>query len=558
MQPAIWWNRVGTGKRGLKDNSYRRGDYYESSHVREKKIISGALALLAVTSLLLSGCGKGSQASKSKAQKESKLVIAQISDAISLDPLINNEGPTNSINYNIYDGLIFQKADMTTEPALAESWEQKDDLTWIFHLRKNVKFHNGDPFTADDVLYSFKEVAACKVTNDWVSFIDTAKKLDDHTIEIKTKAPYAIILTTLSHVMIVDKKYCEKVGPEQRNLKPIGTGPYKVDEWVKEDHIKMTANEDYWRGKPEIKHVVFRPISNDATRVAALMSGEVQLITNVPVHDSEQIKKNPKLKYISTPGTRLIYLTLDVTREKTPTIEGKNPFLNPKVKEALQMAIDKEAIVKNIMNGHATVTNQGGSDKIGGYVADLQTPKYDPEKAKQLMVEAGYPDGFSVVLDAPNNRYPNDFKVAEAVAAQLAKINVKVKLNLMPKSLFFNYIRPGDKTSFLLTGFGFGTGDVGGWYRSMFYTRGKKLGYGGSNRGHYSNLEFDKYQDMADSTSSLKDRIKYLQECTRIATKDVPFIPLYLQENSYGTTSDIEFTPRMTEEICAYNIHFKK
>lgn len=362
--------------------------------MKVKKSILGMLSLFTISTVLLTGCG--GKALKSAAEKNSKIVIAQSSDPLFLNPHGNNEGPTNSVNSNIYDALIFRKADLSVEPGLAESWEQKDDTTWIFHLRKGVKFHNGDPFTADDVIYSFKHCADSKVVSNMVSFVDHINKIDDYTIELKTKKPFAPLLKYLAEVMIIDKKYVEAVGDEEMNLKPIGTGPYKVVEWVKEDHITMKANEEYWKGKPDIQNVVFRPISNEATRTAALMSGDVQLITNVPVHDADQIKKNSKLKYISIPGLRLIYLTVDVTRDKTPTIEGKNPFKDPKVKEAVQMAIDKDAIVKNIMNGHAFVADQGNIKQTAGYVDGIKAPKYNPEKAKELLKEAGYPDGFSV------------------------------------------------------------------------------------------------------------------------------------------------------------------
>lgn len=524
--------------------------------MKVKKSILGMLSLFTISTVLLTGCG--GKTSKSAAEKNSKIVIAQSSDPLFLNPHGNDEGPTNSVNSNIYDALVAQKADLSVVPALAESWEQKDDTTWIFHLRKGVKFHNGDPFTADDVIYSFQHCAASKVVANMTAFVDHINKIDDNTIELKTKKPFAPLLKYLTKIMIIDKKYVEAVGDEEMNLKPIGTGPYKVVEWIKEDHITMKANEEYWKGKPDIQNVVFRPISNEATRTAALLSGDVQLITNVPVHDADQIKKNNKMQYISIPGLRLIYLTVDVTRDKTPTIEGKNPFKDPKVKEAVQMAIDKEAIVKNIMNGHAYVADQGNIKQIAGYVDGIKAPKYNPEKAKELLKEAGYPNGFSVTLDAPNNRYPNDFKVAEAVASQLAKVGIQVKLNLMPKSMFFNYIRPGDKTSLCLCGWSSPEGDAGNWYASMFYSRNKRKGYGGSNRGHYSNPAFDQALDEADGTADMAKRTAFLQDGTKILAQDMPFIPLYFQEDAYGAASNIDFTPRLDSHIYVYDIHFKK
>jgi peptide/nickel transport system substrate-binding protein len=525
--------------------------------VKKKKAILAVIAALMAGALVMAGCGGSS--SKPAASKDSKIVIAQSSDPLFLDPHGNDEGPTNSVNSNIYDALVFRKGDLSVEPGLAESWEQKDPTTWVFHLRKNVKFHNGDPLTADDVVFSFNHVASHKVVANWVAFVDSITKIDDNTVELKTKAPYAPLLKDIARIMIIDKKYVEKVGDDEFNLKPIGTGPYKVTEWVKEDHINMVANEDYWKGKPEIKNVVFRPISNEATRTAALLSGEVQLITDVPVRDTDQIKKNNKLEYKGISGLRLIYLTVDVTRDVTPAAEGgTNPFKNPKVKEAVQMAIDKEAIVKNVMNGHAFATDQGNPPQVAGYLEGVKTPSYDPDKAKQLLAEAGFPNGFTFTLDAPNNRYANDFKVAEAVASQLAKVGITAKLNLMPKSIFFNYIRPGDKTTMCLCGWSSPEGDSGSWYTTMFYTRDTKPGHGGSNRGHYDNPEFDHYIDLADSTANMDERTKYLQECTKIVASDMPCIPLYFQEDAYGYSKNIDFTPRLDEWVYVYDIHMKK
>jgi peptide/nickel transport system substrate-binding protein len=525
--------------------------------VKKKKALLAMLAVLVAGTMALTGCGSSS--SKPAAGKDGKLVIAQSSDPLFLDPHGNDEGPTNSVNSNIYDSLVDRQGDLTIKPGLAESWEQKDSLTWVFHLRKNVKFHNGDPFTADDVLFSFEHVAKNKVVANMVNFIDKTTKVDDYTIEIKTKEPFAPMLNYISKIMIIDKKYVEAVGDQEFNLKPIGTGPYKVTEWVKEDHINMVANDEYWKGKPEIKNVVFRPITNEATRTAALISGDVQLITDVPVRDADRIQKDSKLQFQGVSGLRFIYLTVDVTRPVTPAVEGgKNPFVDERVRKALRMSIDTDSIIKNVMNGHAYPANQGNPKVVTGYVEDLENYKYDPEQAKKLLAEAGYPEGFSLTLDAPNNRYHNDFKVAEAIASQLAKVGINVKLNLMPKSLYFDYIRPGDKTTMCLTGWSSTEGDAGDWYVSMFYTRGLKPGHGASNRGFYSNPEFDKLCDDADATADMAQRTKYLQDATRLLAKEMPFVPLYFQEDSYGFSKKLDFKPRIDEYVYVYDIHYKK
>ncbi|KYZ76748.1 hypothetical protein AXX12_10070 [Anaerosporomusa subterranea] len=523
---------------------------------QQKRLLLLAVFILSL-SLALAGCGGDKKEAKSALTD--KLVIAQSSDALFLDPQQQDEGPTNSINSNIYDGLINRKADLSIIPGLAEKWEQKDPVTWVFYLRKNVIFHNGNAFTADDVVYTIERFSGLKVAGSIVSSVSSVKKIDDYTVEIKTKAPYAAFLADMVKVMIIDKEYVTKVGDQEFNLKPIGTGPYKVKEWIKADHITLEAFDKYWNGPATIKTVIFRPISNEATRTAALLSGEVQLIADVPVRDSEKIQKNEKLALHGIPSLRLIYLTLDVTRDKTPGISlPKNPFKEEKVRQAVRMAIDNESIIKNVMNGHAFVANQGNPKQVAGYVEGLQGVKYNPEQAKKLLAEAGYPNGFTVTLDASNDRYPNDSKVAEALAAQLAKVGITVNLNIMPKSIFFNHIRPGDKTTICLVGWSSDTADAGIWYRSMFYSRDKLKGSGGSNRGHFANAEFDALVDKADASAKMDERTKYLQDATKLLDKEMPFIPIYFQESSYGAMKNIEFNPRLDDYIYAYDIKFKK
>lgn len=520
-----------------------------------KNIILIALALCLL--LVMTGCGGSQKVSKPAATD--KIVIAQSSDALFLDPQQQDEGPTNSVISNIYDPLVIRTADLKFVPHLAEKWDQKDPVTWVFHLKKGVTFHNGNAFNADDVVFTVERFKKQKVAASIVAMIASVKKIDDYTVELKTTAPYAPFLASVAKIMMMDKEYVTKVGDQECNLKPIGTGPYKVLEWVKEDHITMQAYDKYWKGQAAIKNVVFRPISNEATRTAALLSGEVQLITDVPVRDADQIAKNDKLQLVGIPSLRLIYLTLDVTRDKTPAVDlPKNPFKDERVRRALRMSIDVNSIIKNIMNGHAFPANQGIPKQIAGYVDEIKGVPFDPEQAKKLLAEAGYPNGFTVTLDSPNNRYQNDFKIAEAIAAQLAKVGINVKLNLMPKSIFFDYVRPGNKTTICLTGWSVDTGEAGNWYRPMFYTRDKKKGLGTSNRGHYSNAAFDELIDKADSTPSMDERTKYLKQATIMLDKEMPFIPLVFFKDSYGMVKNLDFAPRLDANIYVYDIKYKK
>lgn len=528
---------------------------------RNKKI-SLMVASLVAASMLVTACGgssNGSNTAKTSESVPSKIVIVQASDALFLDPQGQDEGPTNSVNSNIYDGLVNRSADLKIIPGLAEKWSQKDDLTWVFNLRKNVTFQNGDPFTVDDVIFTVDRQKKSKVTANIVNAIDKINKIDDNTIEIITKTPYAALLNDLAKVMILDKKYVTAVGDEKFNLQPIGTGPYKVLEWVKEDHINLEAYDKYWNGAAAIKNVVFKPISNDATRTAALLSGEADLVAGIPVRDTDKVKASDKVDLVGRASLRTIYLTVDITRDKTPAIDlPTNPFKNEKVRQAMQLGIDNEAIVKNIMNNHAYVAKGINPKEVLGYVDGVQAVKSDPEKAKQLLAEAGYPNGFTVTLDAATDRYVNGDQVAQALASQLAKIGINIKLNMLPKSTFFGYIRPGDKTSLTLVGWSSDTGDAGIWYQTMFYSLDKVKGLGTSNRGHYSNSEFDSIIDKANSTAKLDERTKYIQQATNLLQKELPLIPLYFEESSYGFKKGLSFTPRADDYIYAYDIKASK
>lgn len=516
-----------------------------------------SLVIVVSIASLLAGC-KGSKQEISKPAQDRTLVVAQASDVFGLDPHVQDEAITNSVLINIYDTLVQRQADLSLAPGLAEKWEQPDSLTWLFHLRPGVKFHNGNPLTADDVVFTVERARKHVQVVALVHSITSVKRISDTTVEIKTLMPYSALLNDLSKVFIVSKQYVTQVGDQVFNQKPIGTGRYKCIEWVKADHLTLQANESYWQGVPAIKTVTFKPISNEATRTAALLSGEVQLITDVPVRDVNRIARSEKLQVVSRPSIRTIYLTVDVTRTKTPTIDSsKNPFTDKRVQQAVQMAIDVDAIIKSIMDSHAYRASQGIPKEVAGYVTDIPLVEYNPEQAKKLLIEAGYANGFTVTLDAPNDRYPNDYKVAEAIASQWAKVGINVKLNLMPKAMYFDYIRDGSKTSLSMMGWACTTGDAGAWESNFFYTKNKKRGYGGANKGHYTNAEFDNLLDRADATPNRAERTKYLQQANRVITKDMALIPLYYQEDTYGVSKDLVFTPRADATALGDNIHWR-
>ena len=518
------------------------------------RMINGRNALFAAAVFLASTTLAGIADAKS-------LKIGLTSDAVNLDPQAGEELSSNILFYHIYDPLVRRKADLSFGPGLAESWELTDPTTWVFKLRKGVKFHNGTEFKASDVVFTLDRLKKSLMANLGAN-ISAFRAIDDYTVEIKTPRPYAVLPNDLAAVLILSEKYAKEVGNEKVDLKPIGTGPYKLVEWIKEDHITLEANKDYFAGAPKIDSVTFRPITNGATRTAALLTGEVDVIQDLNVRDVSRVKSDERYKVLTQPSLLNVVISID-NRPKSPTISlDKNPMTDRRVREAMIRAIDTGAINKIIMNGLSTPSDQYVPASHTGHVDGESFRKmypFDLKKASELMAEAGYADGFTVTLDATNNRYVNDQQIAQALASMLGKIKIDLKLNLMPKSNFFGYIRvPSNQSSLIMSGWDVPSGDGGSMYSVMFYSRGKKEGYGQVNRGSYSNPEVDALIDKADGTSKLEERDAHLQAATKILMRDIPMIPIHYEQDLYAAKKNVELTPRADKFLWAYEIDVKE
>jgi len=489
------------------------------------------------------------------------LVHGAASEPRSLDPYFHSETPTNSMNSNIYDGLLGYDSELNVVPGLADKWETPDKLTWIFHLRKGVKFHDGTPFTAEDVKFSLER---CKTWaksgfKSTVNKVKTVEVLDPYKVKITTPDPFGILPRKLAQVYIMCKAYVQKHGDDAQADKPNGTGPYKLKEWVKGDHLTLAANEGYFKGAPKIKEVILRPLTNDATRTAALLSGEVDVIDDVPVLDVARIKADSKVEVVSRPGLRLIYLQMDQDRAKSPKAkgpDGKNPLLKVKVRKALYYGIDENAIVKHVMNGVAFPAGQFYPEAVFGYDKSIKRPAYDPNKAKQLLKEAGYPNGFEITIDSPNDRYVNDAKIAQAVGSSLAKLGIKIKVNAIPKKTFFP-MTDRRESSFFLIGWSCADGDASAFLDSIAHTYDKDKGFGRYNRGRYSNPKADKLIEAAGATVNQDERLKSMQEAQKIVLQDQAFIPLHFQMDLYAKSKKLDWKPRADHYFWYYDMQLK-
>ena len=487
------------------------------------------------------------------------LKVGLASGALSMDPHAHNETATNSILSNLFDSLIAFDKDIKTHPGLAVSWTNPEPTVWLMKLREGVSFHNGSKFNADDVVFSFNRVKTWNKSGfkGKVSAIDSVEKIAEYTVKFVTKKPYPVFLRKLTYVNILDKESLEGKNDQWIGLNPIGTGPYSLASWSKGDHITMDVNKNHWRGVAKFDKVVFRPLTNNATRVAAILSNEVHIINRVPVVDVNRVKNSDKLNFFVQPGLRLIYLQMDQDRDKSPFIkthDGKNPLKDVRVRKAIYYGINEDAIVKYVMKGFAQPAAQFSPPAVFGNDPSIKRPAFNLEKAKALLAEAGYPDGFEIRLDSPNNRYINDAQIAQAVASSLAKIGIKVKVNATPKSTFFKETGKLN-TSFFLIGWASSDGDASSILDGCVHTYNAETGYGRYNRGRYSNTKVDALIEKSAGIMDATERLKVLQEAQKIAiVDDQNFIPLHYQVDIYASSKDIKFETRTDSRIWAFDI----
>jgi len=496
------------------------------------------------------------------------LTVGLSTPITSLDPHFHNLTPNNSLGRHVFETLVTQSESQQLQPGLAESWKALNDLEWEIKLRKGVKFHNGQEFTADDVIATFKRVP--NVPNSPASFaffvrpIVDIKTPDKYTLRLKTDKPHPLLPNDMVAIMILPKSIAETARTEDFNSGKamIGTGTYRYVEYVAGDRVVLKRNDTYWGTKPAWDNVRFKMISSAPARVAALLAGDVQMIEGVPTADIAKLSKDGRVSLVSAVSNRIIYLHMDSGREKNSpfvtTADGKpmeaNPLRDARVRKAISKMIDRDAIVSRIMEGQAVSAGQLLPEQFFGTSKKLPPEKYDPEGAKKLLAEAGYPNGFGLTLHAPNNRYINDAAVAQAVAQFLNRNGIPTKLETMPSNVFFSR---GSKLefSFLLAGWGAETGETSSPLRALLATFDQKQGLGTANRGRFSDAGVDALITEAMTTiDDTKRGIMLARASDKSVGELTGLVPLHYEVSTWATRKGLTYKARADQYTFAYDV----
>lgn len=469
-------------------------------------------------------------------------------DPNTMDPHSQNVGTVTMVLQQIYDALIMRNQELGLAPGLATRWEQQEPNRWRFWLREGVRFHEGEAFTADDVVFSVTRAQA--PSSNFAIYVDTierAVQVEPFVVDIVTRVPDPILPNKIASVFMMSRSWSERnnaTRPQNTRAREEmatvrstnGTGAYRLQLREPDVRTVMVRNNDWWGWREEgsreanVTELVFRPIASDATRIAALLSGEVDFVLDPPLQDLNRLRSAQNIRVLEGPEVRTIFLAMDVSRDELlySDVRGRNPFRDLRVRQALYQAIDIQAIHRTTMRGQSVVTGTLFPPQVNGYVReeDVRLP-YDASRARQLLAEAGYPNGFQVTLDCPNNRYINDEQICQAIAAMWTRIGVRTQLNAMPLAPFFAKIQRDD-TSIYLLGWGVPTLDALYSFQSLLASRNGAQGDGIWNYGRYSNPQMDALVNRMRVETG-EARMAAIRDALRLYREDIPHIPLHHQ-----------------------------
>jgi peptide/nickel transport system substrate-binding protein len=460
------------------------------------------------------------------------------------DPHLTVGRNTQIFIVNVFDGLTARDAQGNLVPALAESWKRLDPTTWQFSLRKGVKFHNGDDFNAESVKFTLDRAINpdTKATiSSEVGTIAWTDIVDANTANVVTKTPDLLLPNRLGELygLMLSPKHTASISKEDLAVKPNGTGPFRLVEWTKNERLVLEANDSYWRGVPKVKRITVRPILEDAARIAALQAGEVDLITPIPHARIEELKRNDKLVIKTIPSPRIFHVTIDVR---------KPPFDNIKVRQALNYAVDVDAILKSIYFGYGTRLATVVDKAAVGYDPSIEAYPYDPNKAKQLLAEAGYPNGFETEFDSFTGSIADHSKAGEAIAGYLQKVGLTIKHTVFEFGAF-GPRRVANQTSPL---FIYSIGDT--YFEPSWIIRWLTQGNLGM---FYKNQQLDALLTKAEATDDVAERKNIYTDIQRLLKDEAPFIFLFQADGVFGQSTKIDYEPRPDETQWLYPLGLK-
>lgn len=508
---------------------------------RIRKTVSVSAMLTAILCLLMCA-GNGFAA-----QKVSSVTFAQGRDISGLDPYNALGTTTTIIKLHMYSGLTQRDVNGKVVPYLAESYKKIDATTIEFKLRKGVKFHNGEVFNAQTVLFSFNQMKDPNYKNKMVkdfSFLKEVQIVDDYTVRLISKKPFGSFALRLVNFVMLPPKYIKKNGIEYWTKHPVGTGPYKFNKWHKGEKLILDAFDGYFEGAPAIKKVIFRVIPEAASRVAALEAGEVDLISSVPENQAKRLSKNPNINVINNATTRVIFIGLNTLDEKSPTY-------NKKFRQALNYAVDVDAIVKHIFGGKANKIATVVAPNFFGFSPNVKPYPFDPEKAKKLLTEIGYKDETPLYLTVVPGAYINNKEVAQTVAGQLGKVGVTVRVVEMESSAHRSMLLKKTTKQMYLLG-------IGGSYNDADLTT--LIAFGTKQRySTFNNSEFDALRQTATSTVDNDEALNAWQKVQEMAKEEAPAIFLYQQFDTYAYNKRLKnWKPKLDELIFMYGASIEK
>lgn len=478
------------------------------------------------------------------------LRLGLASDITSLDPHLLAAQPNLVAARHVFDSLIDVDERTRLIPALAQSWRAVDPLTWEFTLRPGVRFHDGSPLTLDDVIFSLQRPLTLKTPGGFAAYVRAIAELravDDRTLRVRTHVQYGALPEDLNSILIVSRRAAEQATSADfdRGRALIGTGPFRFASYARGDRLRLVRNEHYWGPRPAWDAVELRALVTDPVRTAALLSGQVDAIEQVPSADYARLRAAGRHRFSQTVSWRTIFLHLDQYRERSPGVGATpNPLLDRRVREAISLAIDRSALTRVVLEGLAVPAANLVSPGVFGHDPQLAPDPYDPARARQLLAQAGYPSGYALTLAGPNNRYMNDDQVVQAVAQMLARVGITPRVEVAPLNVYLARARR-EELSVALLGWGSFAGDLA--LRSLLLTHDPKKGHGAWNWGRYSNPVLDALVVRALGTVRRDEREALARQAQALAAGDRAAVPLYHQLATWAMRPGLDYVARTDE-----------